>query len=175
MISFIICLLIGIISCLALIHRYKNIALRATLIIIIVAASLVNFWLITMYAGKPLSKAAPDDMVVYGQAIDIQNKRIYILHRKPSDDFPPILIEVPYRKPLGEALRKGSQSSKGKPFRIKKGEGEKGEGKGKADGKGGGKGKGDGKGKEGGGSMSLDSETWNLIPLPPPIMPKKDY
>jgi len=173
MTSFIICLLISIISCLALIYRFKDVVLRAGLIIVIVMASLINFWLITLYAGKPLSKRPPDDMIVYGQAIDIKNKTIYILHRKPTDDFPPILIEVPYNKPLGEALRQGSQSSEGKPFRIKKGEDGDGEGRGKGDGKGNGKGKGNG--EKGGGGMSLDSETWDLIPLPPPIMPKKDY
>ncbi len=159
----------AIISCLALIYRFKDLVLRASLIIIIVAASLVNFWLITLYAGRPLSKAAPSDMVVYGQAIDIQNKKIYILHRKPNDDFPPILIEVPYSKNLGDALRQGSQSSEGKPFRLKKGE---------ADGKpGDGKGAGNGEkgGEQGNGTMSLDSDTWDLMPLPPPKLPKKDY
>ena len=168
MIPFVISLFISIIACVSIICRFQDIVLRTGLVIIVVTASLISFWLITLYAGKPLeSYSPPDDFIVYGHAIDLQGKKMYILYRKPNADFPPILIELPYEKNLGKALRDGAKKSEGKPFRLKKGENQ-GEG-----GQGEGEGEGENEG-EGEGSLSLESESWDLMPLPSPILPPKN-
>ncbi len=167
MIPFIISLFIAIIACVSIICRFQDIVLRTGLVISVVLASLISFWLITLYAGKPLESAAPDDFVVYGHAIDIQNKKMYIMHRKINDGFPPIMIELPYDKNLGKALKDGAKQSEGKPFRLKQGDsngtGEEGQGQGDGENEG-----------EGEGSLSLESQSWELMPLPAPILPPKN-
>ena len=166
MISFIINLFIAILACVCVVCRFKDIVLRTGLVICVAIASLISFWLITLYAGKPLESIAPDDMIVYGQAIDIQNSKIYILQRKPNDGFPPILIELPYEKKLGDALKGGAEQSEGKPFRLQKKAGKKGDGEQDGDGEGSGE-------SDNGGAMSQKSETWEIMPLPPPRLPDK--
>lgn len=168
MIPFIISLFIATVACVCIICRFEDIVLRTGLVIIVVLASLISFWLITLYAGKPLETNMPEDTIVYGHAIDIKGKKIYILQRKINDDFPPVLIEIEYNKELGKALKAGSEQSGGKPFRLKKkggeaGTGEPGENQGEGDGEG-----------EGEGSLSQESETWDIMPLPPPKMPQKN-
>jgi hypothetical protein len=158
MITFIVSLVIAIVACLSLIYRFKDISLRAGLIIIVVASSLVNFWLITLYAGKPLATSPPEDMIVYGYAVDIKNEKIYIMQKEPEHDFPPLFIWVPYNRELGDVLNKGSKRAKGKPFRVKR--------KGK-------RGK-ENDGETNKGSISLESMSWELVPLPDPKLPPKN-
>jgi hypothetical protein len=157
MITFIVSLVIAIVACLSLIYRFQNTSLRAGLIIVVVASSLVNFWLITLYAGKPLATTPPDDMVVYGYAIDMKNQKIYLMQKKPEDGFPPLFIQLPYSRNLGDTLNQGSEKAKGKPFRVKK------------------KGKGEKTDEENNGeSISLKSMSWELAPLPDPKLPPKN-
>tara|TARA_R100001443_G_scaffold10346_4_gene19991 strand:+ start:5194 stop:5607 length:414 start_codon:yes stop_codon:yes gene_type:complete len=137
------------------------------MILSVTIASLISFWLITLYAGKPVEKSLPSDIIVYGQAIDMKELKVYILYKKTNGKLPPTLVELDYSKELKEALKKGLKEQKGKPFRMKKGEGE-GEGK-EGDGQ---EGDGDGEG-EGDGSLSNESETWNIMRLPPPRLPSK--
>jgi len=166
MIPFILNLIISIISCAAIIFRFQDIVLRTGLIISVVCASLISFGLITLYAGKPIIKSLPDDIIVYGHAINLEDKRIYIMYKKTFDDWPPTLIDMEYSKELKEALKSGIKINKGKPFRMKESEeGEKGDGEGKD-------GEGEGNGEDEG-SMSNESETWNIMPLPPPRLPDK--
>ncbi len=166
MIPFILNLVISIISCSAIIFRFKDIVLRTGLIISVVCASLISFGLITLYAGKPIIKNLPDDIVVYGHAINLEDKRIYIMYKKTGGDWPPSLIDMTYSKELKEALKSGVKAHKGKPFRMKESEeGTQGDEEGK---------EGDGKGEgEGNGSMSNESATWDIMPLPPPRLPDK--
>ena len=166
MIPFIINLFIAILCCLCIICRFQDIVLRASLIICVVVASLISFWLITLYAGKPISKNLPDDIIVYGQAIDMENKKIFILYKNTNGHLPPTLIEMDYSKQLKGSLKEGMEKLKGKPFRMKKsgdGDGQNGDG--------------NGEGQEGGegnqGAMSQESETWDIGPLPPPKLPEK--
>ena len=165
MIPFMINLFIAVVCCLAIIFRFKDIVLRGAIIISVSLASLISFWLITLYAGKPIEKELPNDIVVYGQAIDTKQLKIYILYKKTVGKLPPTLVELEYSKELKETLKKGMQGSKGKPFRMKKGDGQGdgGDGKGKE-----GEGEGDGQG-----SLSTESETWKIMPLPPARMPRK--
>jgi len=166
MIPFIISLVIAVIACVSIICRFQDIVLRTGLVITVVLASLISFWLITLYAGKPLESIAPDDMIVYGHAIDIHGKKIYIMLKKPNDGFPPTMIELPYDKKLGKALKDGAKGAEGKPFRLKKndkGDGEEGQGQGDGENQG-----------EGEGSLSLESQSWELMPLPAPILPPKN-
>jgi len=136
------------------------------MIICVVVASLISFWLITLYAGKPITQNLPDDIIVYGQAVDMQNQKIYILYKPTAGDLPPTLIEMDYSRTLNDSLKKGRQQSEGKPFRMKKtdkdGQGSEGEGEGEGENEG-----------EGDGSLSNESETWDILPLPPPILPDK--
>ena len=166
MIPFILNLIISIISCSAIIFRFQDIVLRTGLIISVVCASLISFGLITLYAGKPIVKNLPDDIIVYGHAINLEDKRIYIMYKRTNGDWPPSLIDMIYSKELKEALKSGVKMNKGKPFRMKEsGEGEEGDGEG---------GEGDGEGNgEGKGSMSHESSTWNIMPLPPIRLPDK--
>ena len=165
MIPFIINLFIAILCCLCIICRFQDIMVRASMIICVTLASLISFWLITLYAGKPITKEIPSDIIVYGQAIDMKNKRIYIMYRKTNGDFPPVLLEAEYSKELKESLKKGMEQSDGKPFRMKKAK----------DGDGGAGGlQGDGEGEgDGEGSLSQNSDTWEISPLPPPRLPEK--
>jgi|TARA_R110002020_G_scaffold46539_22_gene132410 hypothetical protein len=136
------------------------------MIICVTVASLISFWLITLYAGKPISKDLPTDIIVYGQAIDIKNKKIYILYKNTNGELPPTLIEIEYSKSLKGSLKEGMEQSKGKPFRMKKrgdGDGQNGDGDGES--------QEDGEGNQG--AMSQESETWDIGPLPPPILPDK--
>ena len=166
MIPFILNLIISIISCSAIIFRFQDIVLRTGLIISVVCASLISFGLITLYAGKPIVKNLPDDIIVYGHAINLEDKRIYIMYKRTNGDWPPSLIDMIYSKELKEALKSGVKMNKGKPFRMKEsGEGEEGDGEG---------GEGDGEGNgEGEGSMSNESATWDIMPLPPIRLPDK--
>ena len=168
MIPFIINLSIAILCCLCIVCRFQDIVLRAGMIICVVLASLISFWIITLYAGKPIEKNLPDDIIVYGQAIDMANKKIYVLYKKTNGDFPPTLVEIEYSKPLKDSLKKGIEQSGGKPFRMKKtkkgeqgGDGEQGDGESETEG-------------EGEGSLSQESETWEISPLPPPRLPEKN-
>ena len=166
MIPFILNLIISIISCSAIIFRFKDIVLRTGLIISVVCASLISFGLITLYAGKPMIKNLPSDIIVYGHAINLEDKRIYIMYKKTGGDWPPSLIDMIYSKELKEALKSGVKINKGKPFRMKESdEGTEGKGEGK---------EGDGEGEgEGEGSMSNESATWDIMPLPPIRLPDK--
>ena len=166
MIPFILNLIISIISCAAIIFRFQDIVLRTGLIISVVCASLISFGLITLYAGKPIIKSLPDDIIVYGHAINLEDKRIYIMYKKTFADWPPTLIDMEYSKELKEALKSGVKAHKGKPFRMKESE-EEAQGNGEGE-----EGEGEGNG-EGEGSMSNESETWNIMPLPPPRLPDK--
>ena len=167
MIPFILNLVISIISCSAIIFRFKDIVLRTGLIISVVCASLISFGLITLYAGKPIVKNLPDDIIVYGHAINLEDKRIYIMYKETNGDWPPSLIDMRYSKELKEALKSGVKINKGKPFRMK--ESEEGTQGGEGEGK-----EGDGKGEgENQGSMSNESSTWDIMPLPPIRLPDK--
>jgi len=170
MIPFILNLMIAIVACSAIVMRPQDIVLRTGLVISVVCASLISFWLITLYAGKPVVKTLPDDIIVYGHAINIDEQKIYIMYKVTSGGWPPTMIDVEYSKELKEVLKEGANQSGGKPFRMKKNEqggeagGQQGEGK-------------DGEGSEGeqdgGGSLSSQSDTWNIMPLPPPRLPDK--
>ena len=170
MIPFILNLMISIIACSAIIFRFQDIVLRTGLIISVVCASLISFWLITLYAGKPIVKTLPDDVIVYGHAINIDEKKIYVMYKKTNGDWPPTMADVKYSKKLKETLKQGAKQSEGKPFRLKKKqedegvEGKEGEGR-----------EGDGSEgvEEGGGSLSNQSDTWEIMPLPPPRLPDK--
>ena len=133
MMPFILNLIISIISCAAIIFRFQDIVLRTGLIISVVCASLISFGLITLYAGKPIVKSLPNDIIVYGHAINLEDKRIYIMYKKTNGDWPPTLIDMKYSKELKEALKSGVKIHKGKPFRMKESEegtqGGEGEGK----------------------------------------------
>jgi len=166
MFPFILNLIISIISCAAIIFRFKDIVLRTGLVISVVCASLISFGVISLYAGKPIVKSIPNDIIVYGHAINLEEKRIYVMYKKTGDGWPPTLIDAKYSKELKEALKGGVKQGKGKPFRLKKSEGG-------ADGDGEGqKGEGEGKGKDKG-SLSNRSETWDIMPLPPLKLPPK--
>ncbi len=170
MIPFILNLMIAIIACSAIIFRFQDIILRTGLIVSVVCASLISFWLITLYAGKPIVKTLPDDIIVYGHAINIDEKKIYIMYKITNGGWPPTMIDMEYSKELKETLKEGTKQGGGKPFRLKKkaegeGKGEAGEGK-EGDGS-------DGQ-QEGGGSLSNQSDTWDIMPLPPPRLPDKD-
>tara|TARA_Y100001938_G_scaffold127991_1_gene181367 strand:- start:204 stop:701 length:498 start_codon:yes stop_codon:yes gene_type:complete len=165
MIPFIINLSIAVLCCLAIIFRFKDFVVRGSMIIAVTVASLISFWLITLYAGKPVEKTLPSDIIVYGQAIDMKELKVYILYKKTNGKLPPTLVELDYSKELKEALKKGLNEQEGKPFRMKKGEGEGKEGEGK-------EGEGEGEG-EGDGSLSNESETWNIMQLPPARLPDK--
>ena len=167
MIPFIINLFIAILCCLCIVCRFQDIVLRTGMIICVTVASLISFWLITLYAGKPITQDLPSDIIVYGQAIDITNHKIYILYKKTDGNLPPTLIEMDYSEGLKDSLKKGMQQSKGKPFRMKRkgkdgdgGDGDEGEGEGEGNG-------------EYDGSLSNESETWDILPLPPPRLPNK--
>ena len=167
MIAFILNLSVAILCCVCIVCRPKDIVLRTGMIVSVTLASLISFWLITLYAGKPIDKALPGDIVVYGQAIDMKNQKIYILYRKTYGDFPPTLVEMDYSKSLKDSLKKGMEQSEGKPFRMQKsgkegqgGNGEQGQGDSDAEG-------------DGEGSLSQESETWDISPLPPPRLPQK--
>ncbi len=156
----------AILCCLAIICRFQDVLLRTAMIISVALASLISFWLITLYAGKPITKDLPSDIIVYGQAIDITNKKIYILYKKTSGDLPPTLVELEYSKELKGSLKEGMEQSEGKPFRMKKSDGDGGKDGQEGEGEGQSEGSGDG-------SLSQESNTWNIMPLPPPILPEK--
>ena len=94
MIPFIINLFIAIICCLAIIFRFKDFTLRCGMILSVTIASLISFWLITLYAGKPVEKSFPSDIIVYGQAIDMKELKVYILYKKTNGKLPPTLVEL---------------------------------------------------------------------------------
>ena len=169
MIPFILNLAIAIIACCAIVVRPQDIVLRTGLVISVVCASLVSFWLITLYAGKPIVKTLPDDVIVYGHAMNIDEKKIYIMYKTTNGGWPPTMIDVEYSKELKETLKEGAKQSGGKPFRLKKnGKGKQGNGQGEGK-------EGDGSegAEEGGGSLSNQSDTWQIMPLPPPRLPDK--
>ena len=107
MIPFIINLSIAILCCLCIVCRFQDIVLRTGMIICVAIASLISFWLITLYAGKPIAQDLPSDIIVYGQAIDMTNQKIYVLYKKTDGDLPPTLIEMDYSKELKDSLKKG--------------------------------------------------------------------
>lgn len=168
MISFLLNMMVAIVACVAIVTRPQDIVLRTGLVISVVCASLISFWLITLYAGKPIEKTLPEDIIVYGHAINIEDKKIYIMYKVTNGGWPPTMIDVEYSKELKEVLKEGAKQSGGKPFRLKKNE-ENSEGEG-GDGK---DGDGSDGGQEGEGSLSTQSDTWDIMPLPPPRLPDK--
>ena len=156
----------AVLCCVCIICRFQDIVLRTSLIICVTMASLISFWLITLYAGKPIEKNLPGDIIVYGQAIDMKNQKIYILYKNTNGKLPPTLVEMEYSKNIKDSLKEGIEQSGGKPFRMKQtdsdatgGEGIEGEGEGEG---------------EGDGSLSNESSTWDILPLPPPRLPYKE-
>ena len=111
----------------------------------------------------------PEDIIVYGHAINIDEKKIYIMYKITNGDWPPTMIDVKYSKELKETLKQGTKQSEGKPFRLKKnGKSEQGDGQGE-----GREGDGSEGAEDGGGSLSNQSDTWEIMPLPPPRLPDK--
>jgi hypothetical protein len=89
------------------------------------------------------------------------------MYKETNGDWPPSLIDMIYSKELKEALKSGVKINKGKPFRMK--ESEEGTQGGEGEGR-----EGDGKGEgESQGSMSNESATWDIMPLPPIRLPDK--
>lgn len=169
MIPFLLNLMVATVACVAIVTRPQDIVLRTGLVISVVCASLISFWLITLYAGKPIVKTLPEDIIVYGHAINIEDKKIYIMYKVTNGGWPPTMIDVEYSKELKEVLKEGSKQSGGKPFRLKKNgdsEGQGGDGQGKD-------GDGSSSAEDGGGSLSSQSDTWDIMPLPPPRLPDK--
>ena len=169
MIPFALNIALAAICCIAIAYNFKSVSAKALLITTIALGSTLSLWLITEYAGKPLAMEMPRDIVVYGQAVDVNGGKIYIMYRESDGGFPPKLLETDYSKELSEALKKGRKQGQGKPFRMKT-KGGKGEGDGKGkqgsgkDGK-----KGDGKGH----SLSQSPKSYEISGLPPAIMPTK--
>jgi hypothetical protein len=169
MIIFLILLFCFSLCALVCIKSTFSIAIKSLLIVVLLISSLISFKLLEFYIGKPVIKKIPSaEVIVYGQVVDLKEKKIYILSTEIDGSLPADYIEYPYYEKLHKALEEGRKSKKGKPFLLKtKDKGDPREGD-KANGK-----KSSEQGKKGS-SLSLESKTFEIHDLPPPVLPKKE-
>ena len=150
--------------------------IKAVAIFYLIVSTLWVVSLTASYKGSPIFyKKIPPELIVYGQEIDQEEGYIHLLCRE-YEDGKLIFMKTPYVLEMHKALEEGRNQSKGKPFKMNRGEkGEGGEGKegGKGKGKGGQEGDGTEDGEGGQGSLSHQSDRYWSGPLPRTQLPQK--
>ena len=169
----VIFLICGLLSVCIIYSKTGNV-LKLVTIPAVIFGSVLSFYLILQYQGKPIvSESIPPDITVYGQLVDKENETIYLLFSETGELPPPIYVQYIYNEGLHKALSQGKRQGKGEPFRLTaKEKGEGGEG-GEGGEKGEGDGKGKNKGKKGANNISLESASFGVHALPPPVMVPK--
>lgn len=141
--------------------------LKSLLIIGIVLSSLVSFQMLKDYRGYPVAVSRlSSEVVVYGQVIDKDNDKIYILKTEIGEELPAKYCVLPYSKGMHKALEEGEEKY-GSEFVLTTEEEGDGEDGGKGDKK-------DGDPGEGAENLSLESKTYGVKPRFPHKMPKKE-
>lgn len=165
MIVFLLTLLLSFCCCVVIAYSNAWLSIKISLIISLAVASTLVFMMIAAYAGKPVERTLPPDVLVYGQVIDLRASTIYVMYKEVGQPLPPLMLQTPYNKDLQKALAEGRNKTKGKPFRLKTEE----------LGKGGdvGRGKSSQGEKDGKGTLSKQSVAYKVFEVPPPKLPQK--
>lgn len=150
--------------------------LKSLLIACILFSSLGSFVLLKRFEGHPSAiSALPAEIVIYGQAIDLNNDKIYLLYSSLDKNVPEKYVILDYDPKLHEALEEGREKFEGKEFVLtSEKDGEGGEGGDKESTGEGKKGSEKGSGKQGqGNSLSKGDSEFGVRRRFPHKMPEK--
>ena len=166
-------IMIVILVMISIIVAYSNlhISFKTVFIPAIIFGSISSFLMLHEYLGKPvIIDTISREVIIYGQIIDKENEKIYLLLSEKDEPIPADYVQTVYNKKLAKALSEGQAATGGKPFILKSnGDGEEGEGETGAADK---RPKGQKNGKKA--SISKESTSFSIHKLPPLKMPDKN-
>jgi len=148
--------------------------LKTASIIYLISATIFVGNYINENRGSPIQRSdTPPEIVVRGQRVEKEKGTIEI-YCSLTRESKSMTIVVPYNTDLDKALKKGQSAMKGKPFKMKNGKSGNGKSKDGKDGTGKAKSGKKGKKGDGSGSLSWESNPYQIYKLPGPAPPTKE-